>query len=118
MFNKRTLCVEESVHVLFDEFNSLVENDAQDEDFELGHTKKDFLLTHEESKNSQEGSGTGPVSKAKKQGSEQTGGTSAEPCLEQTKTNSPEQASEQAQKQDLELFLNQGHQIVWLGMIM
>ena len=32
VFNKRTLCVEESVHVLFDEFNSLVKNDAQDED--------------------------------------------------------------------------------------
>jgi len=28
VFNKRTLCVEESVHVLFDESNSLVENDA------------------------------------------------------------------------------------------
>jgi len=28
VFNKRTLCVEESVHVMFDETNSLVENDA------------------------------------------------------------------------------------------
>jgi len=28
VFNKRTLCVEESVHVLFDETNSLVEVDA------------------------------------------------------------------------------------------
>jgi len=28
VFNKRTLCVEESVHVLFDETNSLVEIDA------------------------------------------------------------------------------------------
>jgi len=28
VFNKRTFCVEESVHVLFDETNSLVENDA------------------------------------------------------------------------------------------
>jgi len=27
VFNKRTLCVEESVHVLFDESNSLSEND-------------------------------------------------------------------------------------------
>ena len=42
VFNKRTLCVEESVHVLFDESNSLVENYAQDEDFELGLAKKDF----------------------------------------------------------------------------
>jgi len=57
VFNNRTLCVEESVHVLFDEFNSLIENDAQDENFELGLAKKDFLPTHEESKNSQEGSG-------------------------------------------------------------
>jgi len=34
------LCVEESVHVLFDETNSLVEIDAQDNDFELGLAKK------------------------------------------------------------------------------
>jgi len=45
MFNKQTLCVEESVHVLFDETNSLVEIDAQDDNFELGLTKKDLLLT-------------------------------------------------------------------------
>ena len=52
VFNKRNLCVEESMHVLFDESNSPVENDAQDEDFELGIAKKDFFLTHEEGKNS------------------------------------------------------------------
>jgi len=49
--SKRILCVEESVHVLFDESNSLVENDAQDEDVELGLAKQDLLLTHEEGKN-------------------------------------------------------------------
>ena len=32
VFNKRTLCFEKSVHVLFDETNSLVEIDAQDDD--------------------------------------------------------------------------------------
>ena len=32
MFNKQTLCIEESVHVLFDETNSLVEIDAEDDD--------------------------------------------------------------------------------------
>ena len=47
MFNKRTFCVEESVHVLFDESNSLSENDVHDEDFELGLTKKDCLSNHE-----------------------------------------------------------------------
>jgi len=46
VFNKKTLCVEESVHVLFDETNSLVEIDAQDDDFELGLAKKNLLLTH------------------------------------------------------------------------
>jgi len=63
VFNKRTLCVEESVHVLFNESNSLIKNDAQDEHFKLGLVKKDFLPTCEESKNLQEESGTGPVSK-------------------------------------------------------
>jgi len=50
VFNKRTLCVEESVHVFFNETNSLVEIDAQDDDFELGLAKKNLLLTHEEGK--------------------------------------------------------------------
>jgi len=45
--------VEESVDVPFDESNSLVENDVQDEDVELGLAKKDLLLTHEEAKNPQ-----------------------------------------------------------------
>ena len=52
MFNKRTLCVEKSVHVLFDESNFLIENDAQYEDFELGLAKKDFSLIHEGGKDS------------------------------------------------------------------
>jgi len=69
VFNKRTLCVEESVHLLFDESNSLVE--------------KDFLPTHDEGKNHLEGSGTGLVSKEEEQDDKQVGGTAAEPCLEQ-----------------------------------
>ena len=81
MFNKRTLCVEESVHVLFDEFNSLSENDVQDGDCELGLTKKDYLPNQEKGKNLHEGSGTGPDSNADRQVSKQTGGTSAEPYL-------------------------------------
>ena len=44
VFNKKTLCVEESVHVLFDESNSLSENDVQDEDFELALNKKRLLV--------------------------------------------------------------------------
>ena len=35
------------MHVQFDESNSLIENDAPDEDVELGLAKKDLLLTHE-----------------------------------------------------------------------
>jgi len=80
--SKRILCVEESVHVLFDESNSLVENDAQVEDVGLGLAKRDLFLTHEEGKNPQVGSGTEPVSKEEGQGFQQTGGTGAEPCLE------------------------------------
>jgi len=44
--------------VLFDESNSLVENDARDENFELGLAKKDLLLTHKEGENLQVRSGT------------------------------------------------------------
>jgi len=56
VFNKRTLCVEESVHVLFDVINSLVKHDAQDEEYELGLERKDFLLTQ----NSMEDKGKTP----------------------------------------------------------
>jgi len=45
IFSKRTLCVEESVHVLFDKTNSLFESDAQDEEYELGVARRDLLLT-------------------------------------------------------------------------
>jgi len=61
VFNKRTLCVEENVHVPFDETNSLVEIDAQDDDFELGVAKKNLLLIHEEGKYPEDGSGPGVV---------------------------------------------------------
>jgi len=57
VFNKRTLCVEESVHVLFDETNSMVENDAQDEEFELGLAR--MFLMHEKGECLEDGSGPG-----------------------------------------------------------
>jgi len=46
VFKKYTLYVEESVHVLFDKTNSLIEHDTQDEEFDLGLVRKDFSLTH------------------------------------------------------------------------
>ena len=33
------------MHVLFDETNSLIEHDTQDEEFELGLVRKDLSLT-------------------------------------------------------------------------
>ena len=83
VFNKRTLCVEESVHVPFDETNSLVEIDAQDDDFELGLAKKDLLLTHEEGKYPEKGLGPGTVSVESGQGLNQIGGSTVESSLEQ-----------------------------------
>ena len=88
VFNKRTLCVEESVHVLFDETNSLSENDAQEEDLELGLVRKDLLLTRENGKSPEDGSGPGTVSLEGGQGLNQTGGSSAEPGLDQNQPNS------------------------------
>jgi len=89
VFNKRTLCVEESVHVLFDESNSLSENDVQDEDFQLGLTRKDCLSNQENGKNLQKGSCTEPDSNTDQQVSVQTG-TPVEPCLQQRTTEIPE----------------------------
>ena len=51
------------MHVLYDESNSLVENNAQHKDVEMGLVKKDLLLIHQEGKNFQVGSGTEPISK-------------------------------------------------------
>jgi len=65
------------VHVLFDETNSLVEIDEQDDDFELGLAKKDLLLTQEEGKNPEEGLGPGDVSVKEGQGLDQTGGSTS-----------------------------------------
>jgi len=83
VFNKRILCVEESVHVLFDKSNSLSENDAQEEDFELGFAKKELGSMHEKGKSHSEGSEPEPG--LKKKGTmtdKQTGKTVAEPCLQ------------------------------------
>jgi len=93
VFNKRTLCVEESVHVLFDETNSLVENDEQDDEFKLGLAKKNLLLTYEEGKYPDEGSGPRAVFVESGQGLNQTGGSTAEPSLEQSQPNTPETGS-------------------------
>jgi len=84
VFNKRTLCVEDSVHVFFNETNSLVEIDAQNDDFELGLAKKNLLLTHEEGKYPEEGSGPRAVSMESGQGLNQTGGSTAEPVWNKT----------------------------------
>jgi len=78
IFNKRTLFVEESVHVLFDETNSLIENDAQDEEFELGLAKKDLLLIHEKGKSPENGAWLGAVPLEGGQGVNQSGGSKAE----------------------------------------
>jgi len=93
VFNKRTLCVEESVHVLFDKTNSLVEIDAQDDDFELDLAKKNLLLTHDEGKYPKDGSGPGAVSLKSGLGLNQTGKSAAEPSLEQNQPNTPEISS-------------------------
>jgi len=90
VFNKRTLCIEESVHVLFDETNSLVEIDAQDDDFKLGLVKKDLLLPYEEGNNFENGSGPEAVSKKGGHGQNQTGGITDKPCLEQNKPRKSE----------------------------
>ena len=66
------------------ETNSLVEIDVQDDDFELGLAKKDLLLNQEEGKNPEKGSGPENVSVKEGQGLDQTGGSTAKPCLKES----------------------------------
>jgi len=94
VFNKRTLCVEKSVHVLFDETNSLTKNDAHDEEFELGLARKDLLLIHEKGKSPMNGLGPGAVFSEGGQGLNQSGGSTAEPSLEQNQSDFPKTGSE------------------------
>ena len=89
LVSKRILCVKESVHVLVDKTNSLNENDAQDEDFELDLTKKDVLLIHKKGKSPENGLAPGAVPSKYGQGLNQSGGSTAEPILEQNQSNFP-----------------------------
>ena len=73
--SKQILCVEKSVHVLIDEPNSLIENDAWDKEFELDLTRKDLVLMHE-GKCSKKGLEPEPASMEGWQGYRQTGGNS------------------------------------------
>ena len=83
----------------FGETNSLIENDAQDERYELGLARKDLLLTHEKSKSPMNGSGIGAISSEGGQGLNQSGESTAEPSLEQNQTNFPRTGSGTGQKQ-------------------
>ena len=89
VFNKRTLCVEESMHVLFDETNFLVENVAQDEEFELGLARKDMLLMHEKGECLEDGSWPRADLLKGGQGLIQTGGSVAEPSLKKNQPSFP-----------------------------
>jgi len=77
------------VHVLFDETNSLIKNDTQDEEFELGLVRKGLLLIHEKGKSPMNRSGLGAVSSEGGQGLNHSGGSAAEPSLEQNQSNFP-----------------------------
>ena len=81
------------MHVLFDETNSLVENDAQDEEFKLDLVRKHLLLIHENVKCPENGSGPGVGLLEGGQGLNQTGGSIAEPSLKQHRPNSPRTGS-------------------------
>ena len=89
------------MHVLFDESNSLNKKDAQDEDFKLGLIRKDLLFMHEKGKCSEEGSGPVTVLSEDGQSLNQSGGSTAEPCLEQNQSNFLRTSSETGPKSGL-----------------
>jgi len=101
VFNKRTLCVEESLHVLFDKSNSLSENDAQEEDFELGLAKKELGSMHEKGKSHSEGSEPEPGLKKKGTMTNKQGKQLLNPVCNRTRIVTRKQAPEQLCKQAL-----------------
>jgi len=82
------------VYVPFDETNSLVEIDAQDDDFELGLVKKDLLLPHEEGKNHENGLRPRAISLEEGQDLNQTGGITSKPYLNKISLTPQKQAPE------------------------
>lgn len=58
IYNKRTLCIEESAHVIFDESNVLHESDLQEEEFDLELTRKEGIAERETGSNNQNGTCT------------------------------------------------------------
>ena len=70
----------------------MIENDAQDKEFELDLARKDFELMYE-GKCYEEGSGPASVSMEGGQGLDQSGGITAKPCLEQNQLNGSETSS-------------------------
>ena len=91
--NKQTLCVEDSVHVLLDETNSLFENDAHDEEYELGLVRRDLLLTQNSMLDKGKSLEGDPSPRADTlegaQGVNQLGGSSVEPNIEQNQPTKP-----------------------------
>jgi len=102
VFNKRTLCVKESVHVLFGETNSLVENDAQDEEYELGLARRYLLLTQNSMHEKRKSPEVEPSPRASTleagQGLDQSGGSIANSVWNKTSLTLPKYAPEQAWK--------------------
>ena len=81
------------MHVLFDEANSLIEHDTRDEEFELDFMRKYLSLTqnsmHEKGKSPEnEPSPKADILKGG-QGLNQSGGSIAEPKLEQIRSTQP-----------------------------
>ena len=91
VFNKQAFCVEESVLVLFDETNSLIEHGTQDEDFELGLMRKYFSLTQSSMVDNSKAPEVEPSPESSnmegKQGAHQSGGSNVEPNLIRSQSN-------------------------------
>ena len=81
------------MHVLFDETNSSIENDAQDEEYELGLARRDLLPTqksmHKKGKSPEGKPNPGANTLKGGKGLNQIGGSIAKPSLEQNQPNSP-----------------------------
>jgi len=94
VFNRRTLCIEESVHVLFDEANSIIEHDIQDKEFELDLVRKDLTLTQNSMVDNSKSS-EGEISPRSRnmeggQGASQSGRSFAESDLGQNRPTQPD----------------------------
>ncbi|GAB2299566.1 hypothetical protein Dimus_038569 [Dionaea muscipula] len=82
VYNKRTMCIEESIHVVFNESNALLDENLQDDDYELGLAReKEIEKIVQETEETGGEPGSAEPEEGREQEATETGGTMKRTCF-------------------------------------